>query len=296
MKFEFTNLYNFISLSPKLVQSEHSSFLHRLSTPFQLARAEKEKIANYKDIYFGIKTGFNKAFIIDNHTKDALVSQDSNSEDLLKPLLRGRDIGRYQSNWRKIWLIDTHNGYGNTPPINVELYPAIKQHLDSFSPKLGNRYDKGITKYNLRSCAYHAQFDKEKIIYPIITKNLTFAYDSDGMFTNDKCFIMTGQNLKFLLAWFNSRLFRTLFRDNFPSLGSGRELRKVFFRDIRVPKVTDIDPYIIESIEPLVNKAIKLKQQNLTASYFSTVQEIDQIIFKICNLVDKEIRILDRLS
>ncbi len=79
------------------------------------------------NIYRGITTGLNKAFIIDNDTKNALVSEDSKSVDLLRPLLRGRDIGRYQSNWKRMWIIDTHNGFGNTARIDVDLYPAIKQ-------------------------------------------------------------------------------------------------------------------------------------------------------------------------
>ena len=85
------------------------------------------------NIYRGVTTGLTKAFFIDNDTKEALVSEDSKSEELLRPLLRGRDIGRYQSNWMGMWIIDAHNGYGNTAPVDIDLYPAIKQHLDSFS-------------------------------------------------------------------------------------------------------------------------------------------------------------------
>ncbi len=296
-----------------------------LTTPFQSARAKEPKIINNKNIYFGITTGFNKAFIIDNDTKDALVYEDSKSVDLLRPLLRGRDIGRYQSNWKNQWIISTF------PSSNVKIddYPSIKRWLELFQPKLNQsgailtetqiselkrKLDSRNIAYNNSklnrsrkktihewfelqdTCAYHAQFDKEKIIYPIITKNFTFAFDVDGMLTNDKCFIITGQNLKFLLAWFNSRMFRALFRDNFPNLGNGRELRKVFFRDIRVPEVAEIDTYIFESIEQLADSAIKFKQQTSPVEYSCAVQKIDKLIFEICHLTDKEIKVLDRLS
>ena len=106
-----------------------------------------------KSIYHGIKTGFNDAFIVDQTTRDALVAEDPRSAELLKPILRGRDIARYQANWAGLWLIDTHNGYAGVPPIDVDNYPAIKAHLDIFIGHLRRRQDKGVTPYNLRNCA-----------------------------------------------------------------------------------------------------------------------------------------------
>ena len=83
-------------------------------------------------INIGIKTGFNKAFIIDNKTKNALVSESPESEKILKPILRGKDINRYWTDWAGLWLINTHNGYENVPPIDVNDYPSVKKHLDKF--------------------------------------------------------------------------------------------------------------------------------------------------------------------
>ena len=102
-------------------------------------------------IYRGILTGYNNAFIIDNETKKRLIKEDPNSAELIKPVLRGRDISRYRANWNGLWLIDTHNGYGNIPPVDVENYKAIKRHLDKFHLELEKRKDKGITPYNLRN-------------------------------------------------------------------------------------------------------------------------------------------------
>ena len=68
--------------------------------------------------------------------------------------MRGRDIRRYQAQWAGMWLIDTHNGFSNVPAIDVNDYPAIKAHLDSFYDRLAKRYDRGNTPYNLRNCAY----------------------------------------------------------------------------------------------------------------------------------------------
>ncbi len=77
-----------------------------------------------------------------------LITEDMNSANIIKPILRGRDIKRYRANWAGLWLIDSHNGYGNIPPIDIEDYPAVKAHLDKFYTRLEKRQDKGVTPYN----------------------------------------------------------------------------------------------------------------------------------------------------
>ena len=94
-------------------------------------------------INFGIKTGYNKAFIIDDETKHELVSKDPDSGEIIVPVLRGKDIRRFHSPWAGKWLIDTHNGYGHTPAIDIANYPAVKTHLDKHYPQLEKRKDKG---------------------------------------------------------------------------------------------------------------------------------------------------------
>ena len=115
-------------------------------------------------IYRGVLTGYNKAFIIDNQTKETLVAQDQRSKEIIKPVLRGKDIQRFRAKWADMWIIDTHNGYDGVPAINVDDYPAIKTYLDGHFEQLEKRYDKGQTPYNLRNCAYHAEFVMEKLL------------------------------------------------------------------------------------------------------------------------------------
>ena len=110
----------------------------------------------------GITSGCNDAFIIDAETKDSLITTDANSAEIIKPVLRGRDIQRYRARWADKWLIDTHNGYGDVPAIDIDAYPAIKAHLNGYYQRLQRRQDKGRTPYNLRNCAYHENFAKEK--------------------------------------------------------------------------------------------------------------------------------------
>lgn len=166
-------------------------------------------------IYRGILTGFNKAFIIDGKKRDELIASDPKSAEIIKPILRGRDIKRYRVDFANLWLINTHNGYGNVPPIDINKYPAVKHHLDYYYDKLEKRQDKGRTPYNLRSCAYVDEFLKEKIIYPETMRRARyadngfprFALDVSGEYLTDKTgFILVGKHLRWLIALLNSEI------------------------------------------------------------------------------------------
>ena len=85
-------------------------------------------------IYRGILTGCNEAFIIDEETKNRIIKEDKKSAEIIRPILRGRDITRYGYNFANLYLINTHNGIKtkNILPIKVNDFPAIKRHLDKF--------------------------------------------------------------------------------------------------------------------------------------------------------------------
>ncbi len=205
-------------------------------------------------IYRGILTGFNDAFFIDGKTREKLIAEDPKSEELIKPLLRGRDINAWVTESDQ-YLINPHNGIKerNIAPINIDEYPAIKKHLDQFIDKLVKRGDKGDTPYNLRNCAYLEEFAKPKIMYPNMTSVFPFTYDETGSFSNDKSFIITlrhsdpGEHgsigeesseilLKALLAIFNSNLVKLWIWYNCPELmGGTREIRKAYFENLRIP-------------------------------------------------------------
>ena len=179
-------------------------------------------------INYGIKTGFNAAFIIDNQTKEGLIAQDPRSENIIKPVLRGRDIERYRAKWAGMWLIDTHNGYGSVPPIEIDDYPAIKTYLDDYYEQLEKRYDKGRTPYNLRNCAYHEDFKSEKLFWMDMTARGRFSYSNDEMYCNDKGFMMTGASLKYLCAVLNSTLVAWLMKSAALTTGMGLPQWKKF--------------------------------------------------------------------
>ena len=193
-------------------------------------------------INYGIKTGFNDAFFIDGATRSQLIAEDPKSADLIKPLLRGRDIQAWIPDWVDLYLINTHNGIKETgiKPIRIDDYPAIKKHLDQFYEKLAKRIDKGVTPYNLRNCDYIKEFSKPKIMYPNMTKYLPFIYDETGYFGNDKTFIITSQDdcfsLKSLVAILNSKMAELWIRRHCPELGEDRrEIRKVYFENFPIP-------------------------------------------------------------
>ena len=246
-------------------------------------------------IYRGVLTGYNDAFVIDNKTKEALIKEDPKSAEIIKPVLRGRDIQRYQAKWVGRWLIDAHNGYGDTPPINIDDYKAVKKHLDKFFPQLKKRQDKGMTPYNLRNCAYHAEFENEKIIYPNMTKFLPFIYDDKSMYANQKCFIITGKSLKYLAGWLNSKIFRAIFKDNFPELQGGtRELSKIFFEKLPVPVITEHNKKLAQTIECMVNKILIVKEENINANITTMEDKIDRLVYRLYALNEKEIQLIEK--
>jgi hypothetical protein len=195
------------------------------------------------NIYRGILTGCNEAFIINKATRDELIEKCPKSVEIIRPILRGRDIERYKINFSDLYLINTHNGNisAKIPPVDIKKYPVVKKHLDKYWEKIKDRDDQGITPYNLRSCAYMEEFSKQKIVYPNMTKFMPFFLDDEGYYTNQKCFIITGKKLAYLTAFFNSNIFKICYRDNFPELQGGtRELSKIFFETIKIPTVEDI--------------------------------------------------------
>lgn len=206
------------------------------------------------EIYRGILTGFNDAFYIDENTKNHLIAKDSKSAELIKPLLRGRDIKAWNSSF-ELYMIATLPAL----KLDIENYPAIKNHLLSFKQE---RLEQSGKTYNINgeiiksrkktsnawfetqdTIAYYQEFSKPKIVYPNMTAFYPFSYDENGYFTNDKSFILTAKDesisLKFLVAILNSKLAKLWIKSNCPELGvEGREIRKVYFENFGIPNIS----------------------------------------------------------
>ena len=162
-------------------------------------------------INYGIKTGFNDAFIISTEKRNEILSncktedERKRTAELIRPILRGKDIKRYGYDWDDQWLINTHNGIrGKLPRIDINDYPAVKAHLDQYWDKISTRTDKGDTPYNLRNCAYLEDFSKPKVIWKIIGSKLAFTLDVNNIMLNNACYLLTGENLLHILGFLNS--------------------------------------------------------------------------------------------
>ena len=201
-------------------------------------------------IYRGILTGYNEAFIIDGKKKDELISADSKSAEIIRPILRGRDIKRYGFDFADLWLINTHNGIKDKdiPPVDINQYPAVKAHLDKYWDKISVRNDKGYTPYNLRNCVYTDDFSKQKIVWKRIGSILRFCYDESGMFCLDSTCFATGDKLKFLTLLLNSPLGRYLLKDS-PKTGTGDLLISVqALEPMLTPPISNNENYYFEEL------------------------------------------------
>ena len=167
------------------------------------------------NIYRGVLTGCNEAFIISTVKRNEILAncqteeERKRTDELIRPILRGRDIKRYGYVDNGLYLINTHNGIkGKLPRIDINDYPTVKAHLDQYWDKISVRSDKGDTPYNLRNCAYLEDFNKPKIIFQEIVQNSQFLYDETIHYMcNDTGRIIVGAQLPFILGVLNSKLF-----------------------------------------------------------------------------------------
>mgnify|MGYP000859769804 FL=1 len=252
-------------------------------------------------IYRGVLTGYNDAFIISTEKRDEILSNCQTEDErlrtaeLIRPILRGRDIKRYGYNWADLWLIATFP----SRHYDIEDYPAVKNHLLLYGKErleqTGKKYIINEEEMKARkktsnkwfetqdSISYWEDFFKPKIMYPNMTKYMPFYYDEKGFYQNDKSFMITGKHIPFLTAFLNSSLFKFCFRDNFPELlGGTRELRKIFFDKISVIKVSDE-----------INNDFKREVTNLQSNYTQEkATTIDRMLFDLYGLTEEERKVI----
>ena len=243
-------------------------------------------------INYGIKTGLDKAFVMDAKVKQALIIADPQSDDILNPVLRGRDIERYQANSAR-FLIDTHNGYGNVPAISVDDYPAVKSHLDGFKPQLEKRYDQGRTPYNLRNCAYYADFAKEKIVWGNLNKRAKFAYAPGGTFISAPSTMLTPYS-PCLLSLLNSKLVDWYFRQIGVERDAGYfEYKPMFIKRLPIPKISAVKQ---RPLARLTERILTAKAADPSADTRADEAQIDRLIYTLYGLTEDEIEAVEGLE
>lgn len=227
----------------------------------------------------GITSGFNHAFHIDTETKLNLIKEDKNSKEIIKPLLRGKDIKRWAYHFENLFLINSHNGVKekNIPRVEVKKdYPAIYNHLlqyyDKNSPRaiknadgtfqtLKDRADQGDDWTNLRNCAFIEEFEKEKIIWIEISDRANYCLDTEGHYLTNSAYFITGENLKYLLAVLNSRLMDFYFYQKTAQIAGGRKrYTKQYVELLPIPHIKD--KYLLKMFETIVDYLIFLNDVN----------------------------------
>ena len=208
-------------------------------------------------INYGIKTGFNDAFIISTEKREEILAncqtedERKRTAELIRPILRGRDIKRYGYVDNGLFLINTHNGIrGKLPRIDINDYPAIKAHLDQYWDRISIRADKGDTPYNLRNCAYLEDFNKPKIVWGEISDRSKFAYESEGKYVPEATtFLMVGSHLPYLFCVLNSPLSEWFFSKVGTTTGVGTvRWKKYTIQQLLLPRASDIQQDIFSEL------------------------------------------------
>ncbi len=241
---EFKDSGSWVVLSP--IEKQIKEKIEKVGTPLK----DWDIRINY-----GIKTGFNDAFIIDGAKRKDLIAEDPKSEDIIRPLLRGRDIKRYSYEFADLYLITTFPSL----KIDIELYPAVKQHLMSFGyDRLKQTGDKGARKKTNNqwfetqdSIGYWEDFYKQKIMYSEIVREPQFYLDEIGEFYPEATtFIMSGDNLEYLYNVLHTNAVTYFFKTFYAGGGLGNDgfrYKKAFLEKLPIPKT--IGTYNKETIE-----------------------------------------------
>ncbi len=260
------------------------------------------------NINYGIKTGYNEAFIIDTATRNELIAQDPKSAEIIKPILRGRDIQAYEAHWAGLWVIfipwhfplhtdkSIQGASEKAEEAFSKKYPDIYNHLLQHKEKLSQRNtaETGIRYewYAMQRCAntYLSEFEKEKIVYPcIMASRSSFYYDDKKRYATAPANIITGHGLKYLLGILNSSLVYFMFRTFYMGGGISGELKTNNLERLPIPRIPEEaqQPFIA-----LVDKIIAGKQNNTTA----LEQEINKLVYALYELTDDEIAIVEKAT
>ncbi|GAA9749333.1 class I SAM-dependent DNA methyltransferase [Helicobacter pylori] len=317
------DLKNAHSLSMKQNALSTESFIFANTTLLDLRDKIESVGTPLKDwgiqINYGIKTGCNEAFIIPTEKRDAILkncddaqkdergmSERERTIELIKPILRGKDIKRYSYEWADLWVINTHNGYTSAfkskiPPIDIEKYPAIKAHLDAHYDAIATRSDQGDTPYHLRNCAYLEDFEKEKIVYGEIVQEPRFYLDNGEcelgyFYAEATSFILTGEHLRYLLGMLHSKLITFAFKTFYAGGGlgeSGYRYKKAFIERLPIPKITPKNQELARKITDCAKAILESKEKDPKANTQELEKEIDTLVYQLYNLTDEEIKIIE---
>jgi tRNA1(Val) A37 N6-methylase TrmN6 len=223
--------------------------------------------------YYGIKTGFNEAFVIDRATRDKLIAEHSSSAEIIKPFLRGRDVKRWRMEYQDLYLIFTKKG------IDIKKYPAIENYLSQYKNRLEIRAGDSKWFELQASPAEVNRFERRKIVYPDIASSCEFAFDNNSIFPDCTLFFIPSES-EYLLGFLNSSIIQFFISQIFPAIrGNFRRFKSIYVSQIPIPTATEAEQ---KTIETLVQKCLEAKGQNVG----QWEQEIDEIVARLYGLSD----------
>ncbi len=245
-------------------------------------------------INYGIKTGFNEAFIVDGEKRKKLIEQDPKSEEIIRPVLRGRDIKRYSYESDNKYLITTFPSL----KIDIEKYPAVKQHLISFGyDRLKQTGDKGARKKTNNqwfetqdSIGYWEDFFRPKIVWGEISDKTKFSIELEGEYVNEATtFLLVGDSLLYLVGYLNSKLSEYFFSKIGTTTGVGTVRWKKFtIEQLLVPK---LDVFREKEYESIVLGIIDCIHHQQDYSLLSS--KLDKMIYQEFNFSTQEIEFIE---
>ncbi|RLC34973.1 MAG: hypothetical protein DRH33_08870, partial [Candidatus Nealsonbacteria bacterium] len=317
---DITTYFNSHKLEMKQSDFDSNCFTFADETTINLKKKIEEKGIPLKNwdikICFGIKTGFNKAFIITTEKRDEILAncrtqeERKMTEQIIKPVLRGRNIYRYGYKWAELWLIRIESRWTNqnrnkrAPEIFFKkIYPAVHKHLKIFGNTRGkgkglyNRDDQGDYWWELRDCNYYPEFEKSKIVYSDIADKLLFAYDGQKIYTNNTVYFLNTGN-KYLLAVLNSMAIDFYYRQISSQLGNAA-LRAftIYVEQLPIPKISESDqkPFIelVDCILAITKDDDYLENPAKQTRVHDYERQIDQMVYKLYDLTEEEIKIIE---
>lgn len=267
------------------------------------------------EIYYGIKTGLNQAFVIDEGTKERLIAEDPKSAEIIKPFLAGRDIKRYLSPNPTRYLILFEKGWTNLHSGNApdkwewlqSTYPAITSHLEPFTEQGEKRCDQGDYWWELRACGYYQEFEKPKLIFLVFQVKPAFTYDEFGTYySNNATYIIPELDFYFL-GLLNSKLGFFLISNYCTQIQNGYQLIYQYFGRIPIHEINPSNPKDVtyhDQIVSLVERVVAMKKSlaegvspeeksRLETACAKADAEIDQIVYSLYGLTEEEIAIVE---
>ena len=267
------------------------------------------------NIFRGILTGFNEAFVISTDKRNELIANDANCEKLIKPFLAGKDIKRYNVPNINDWIILIPKGFTirrNLPPDNPKhideptprygvmpyndawewfdkAFPAIAAHLLQFEDKAEKRTDKGDFWWELRACDYYAEFENMKIVWPETSLDNQFTLVDSGIYLNKTTFFIPSGNL-FLLGLMNSSLAKFYLGSIVSKMRGGYfSLSKAYVESFPIA----IDTQLCAIIETLVGQLLSNRKDVPNTDTAPLESEIDRLVYQLYGLTEEEIKIVE---